>query len=51
MHQLTVALTVTGLLRDTEIRDLDTTLVIDENICAFDVAMDDILVVQVLEAL
>ena len=43
-------LTVLHLLRDTEVRDLDTALVVYEHVRAFDVTMYDIALVQVVQA-
>lgn len=44
-------LTALDLLRDTEIRDLDPTLVIDENVGSLDISMNNPSVVKIDESL
>ena len=41
-------LTVFDLLGNTEVRDLDTTLVVDKHVSAFDVPVDDVALVEVV---
>jgi hypothetical protein len=45
------ALTVPDFLRDAEIGYFDATLVVHENVTALDVSMDDVPLVQIIEAL
>jgi len=46
-----IILTVVDFLGDTKVGNLDTTLVVDENVGAFDVSVDDIPLVKVVKAL
>ena len=46
----TEARTVLDLLRDAKVRDLDAALVVDEHVRALDVAVDDVALVQVVQA-
>ena len=43
-------LTVFDLFRDTEIRNLDSTFIIDENVRSFDISMDDLSLVEIFES-
>ena len=42
-------LTVLDLLGNTKVRDLDSTLVVDKHVSAFDVPVDDVALVEVVE--
>ena len=42
--------TILDFLRDTEIGYLDATFVVDEDVCAFDVSMNDVFLMQISEA-
>jgi hypothetical protein len=44
-----IALTIVNLLRDAEVGYLDAALVIDKDVATFDVPVDDISFVQVIE--
>ena len=39
--------TIFDLLRDAEIGNFDATLVVDEDVCAFDVSMNDVFLMQI----
>ena len=49
MYEHPEPLTVFDLLGDTKVRNLDTTLVVDEHVRAFDITVDDISFMQVVE--
>lgn len=45
-----LALTVFDFLRDTKVGDLDATFIINKHICAFDITVDDIALMEIVEA-
>ena len=49
MDAIATILTVLHLLRDTEVRDLDTALVVDKHVRALNISVDDIALVKVVE--